>query len=814
MTFALALVVAAISGFIALSYEILWYRVIAFASWGLPGAFGLLLAAYLFGLAIGSRVAGAFCKDDAKAGDRRQLRSLAIFAFVANVVAWTVVPFFGWSAKEHEWPPALILVALSAALLGAILPLVAHFGISADDRAGQRLSYVYLANIVGSAAGSLVTGFVFLDFWPLHTIGTVIAIIGLLLVAFLLWLSDLGRSARVASLVVLAIVGFVTVRGTPLAYDRIWERLLYKSKMEADTKFYEIIETKSGVITVTQDGTVYGGGAYDGRFNTSIVHDRNGILRAYGIGALHPAPKKVLMIGLASGSWATVIEHLPGLQHLTVVEINPGYTKLVANHAEVAGILRDPKVEIVIDDGRRWLHRHPDERFDVIVMNTTWHWRAHITNLLSTEFMELARAHLLPGGLFYFNTTSSLDVKKTAVTTFPYAMRVYNFMAVSDAPLTFDKGRWERTLAGFTFDGQPAIDRSTPDGQKFFDDLVSYADTINAEPTDEGLESRQSLLTPASGALATALKLDAAGVTSQGAAAASPAAFMSALILNSQSWATFKLMFDPDNGSGNAQKYAFAVWNGQQNNRYVFVCADTDPAPTQSSQATSSLGYLLAQAAVSGTCLVWEQAGQGLAAFICGAAASIDFRQLNGRITFKFKGQSGLVAGVTDQTTAANLEANGYNYYGAFGPANPNFLFFSPGTVTGPFLWLDSYINEVWLNSAFLGALVNLLTKTKSIPYNAAGRGMIEAALKAPIDAGLAFGAFRAGVTLSPVQIAQVNAAAGKAIDRTLSNRGWYLQVGDAAPSARAARGSPPCTFWYVDGQSVQKINLTSVAVQ
>ena len=50
-------------------------------------------------------------------------------------------------------------------------------------------------------------------------------------------------------------------------------------------------------------------------------------------------------------------------------------------------MLHDPKVDIVIDDGRRWLNPPPDERFDVIVMNTTWHWRAHITDLLSTEFM-------------------------------------------------------------------------------------------------------------------------------------------------------------------------------------------------------------------------------------------------------------------------------------------------------------------------------------------------------------------------------------------------------------------------------------------
>lgn len=494
MSFGLALLVAAVSGFIALSYEILWYRVIAFASWGLPGAFGLLLAAYLFGLAIGSRVSGAFCKDQSKAGDKTQLRLLAVFAFVANVVAWLVVPVFGWTAGRWDWPGALLFVGIAAALLGAILPLVSHFGIAADDRAGERLSYVYLANIVGSGAGSLLTGFVFLDAWPIATIGAVIATTGMLLVAFLVALADLERVTRVFALAAVVVASVLLVKLSPRVNDQIWERLLFKADFKPDTRFAEVIETKSGVITVTQDGTVYGGGAYDGRFNTSIVHDRNGIMRAYAIGALHPAPKKILMIGLASGSWATVIEHMPGLEHLTIVEINPGYLQLVAGHPEVAGILKDPKVDIVIDDGRRWLHRNPAERFDVIVMNTTWHWRAHITNLLSVEFMELARAHLQPGGLFYFNTTSSDDVQKTAASVFPSAMRVYNFMAVSDSPLVFDKGRWARTLADFAFDGKPAIDRSTEDGQKFYDELVTYADLIHQPPQDEGLEARESVL--------------------------------------------------------------------------------------------------------------------------------------------------------------------------------------------------------------------------------------------------------------------------------------------------------------------------------
>lgn len=490
----LMLFVAAASGFVALSYEILWYRVIAFASWGLPGAFGMLLAAYLFGLALGSKISGWFCKDGSKTGDPRQLRPLVGFVFLANLAAWLIAPAFAYSAKLTDWRLPLAGVAVSAALLGSILPLVSHFGIAPDDRAGQKLSYVYLANIVGSAAGSLITGFVFMDRWPIATIGLVLAMSGVALTAVLAGFSATTTKGRGILMLALGAASIALFATNGKVYDRIYERLLYKSKLEPDTRFAEVIETKSGVITVTQDGTVYGGGAYDGRFNTSIVYDRNGILRAYGIGAMHPKPRRVLMIGLASGSWATVVSHLPGVEHLKVVEINPGYLKLVAGHDEVKGLLTDPRVEMVIDDGRRWLHRHPDERFDVIVMNTTWHWRAHITNLLSVEFMELARAHLSPGGIFYFNTTSSQDVQKTAATVFPYAMRVYNFMAVSDAPLVFDKARWHKTLTDFAIDGQPTVDTSTPEGQRLFEDLYAYADTIRAEPTDHGLEARDRIL--------------------------------------------------------------------------------------------------------------------------------------------------------------------------------------------------------------------------------------------------------------------------------------------------------------------------------
>ena len=52
--FALALLLAALSGFIALTYEIVWARVYSFATASRPVAFGLMLGSYLVGLAFGS----------------------------------------------------------------------------------------------------------------------------------------------------------------------------------------------------------------------------------------------------------------------------------------------------------------------------------------------------------------------------------------------------------------------------------------------------------------------------------------------------------------------------------------------------------------------------------------------------------------------------------------------------------------------------------------------------------------------------------------------------------------------------------------
>lgn len=353
-------------------------------------------------------------------------------------------------------------------------------------------------------------------------------------------------------------------------------------------------------------------------------------------------------------------------------------------------------------------------------------------------------------------------------------------------------------LAGFTTPGFTVTYDSVSGAFKFTSSTTGASSTIGFA---SGTLSAGLFLTQATGA-----------VTSQGAIASVPSTFMNAIAQTTQNWAAFTTLFNPD-VSGSANKLLFAAWTNGAGNRYLYVPWDNEVAPTASNDATSSLGNILKSTNSTGTAPIWASTSS-YAVFVLGYVASIDFEQTNGRATLAFRSQTGLSAIVTNETVADNLIANGYNFYGSYATANDEFLFCYPGLVSGPYDWVDSYVNQIWLNNALQLAILSGLVQAKSIPYNQAGYARIRAFCMDPINAALNFGAIRQGVTLSAAQISEVNSAAGVNIADVLSTQGFYLQVKDATPQVRAARGSPPCSLWYTDGGSIQNINLASILVQ
>jgi spermidine synthase len=289
------------------------------------------------------------------------------------------------------------------------------------------------------------------------------------------------------------------VLGTSLLFDGLYEKLQFKDAYIGQ-RFEYLVENRHGVVATTADGTTFGGGVYDGRISTSLVPDRNGIQRAYAAVALHPKPGRVLMIGLSTGAWAHVIATSPEVESFTIVEINPGYLEIIRHFPLVESLLANRKVKLNIDDGRRWLVHNPHEKFDLIVYNATFHYRANSTNLLSREFLDLIRAHLNKGGIYFFNTTGSQDAYKTAFTEFPYGLRVLNFAAVSDSPFELDSARWNAILRRH-FDARVSVvDPTRPEDVTRLAELQDFPLTVRRSPTGMGLESRESVLARIPGA--------------------------------------------------------------------------------------------------------------------------------------------------------------------------------------------------------------------------------------------------------------------------------------------------------------------------
>jgi spermidine synthase len=115
---------------------------------------------------------------------------------------------------------------------------------------------------------------------------------------------------------------------------------------------------------------------------------------------LHPNPRRAAFIGLATGITASAGPAL-GVDETTVVELVPEVAALARTHFAPwnGGLLERPNVQLVLDDGRRFLAASP-ARFDVVVSDLFIPWHAGAGSLYSREMYQAVAGHLAPGGLF------------------------------------------------------------------------------------------------------------------------------------------------------------------------------------------------------------------------------------------------------------------------------------------------------------------------------------------------------------------------------------------------------------------------------
>ena len=418
-----------VAGFLSLSQEILWMRLVGFSYAGAPQAFGLVLAVYLTGIAVGASWGKRYCRAGANL-----LRLSGIILAVAALFD-VLLPWLTAQAFSFGRMPGTVALAgsvfLTAMGKSIVFPIAHYMGSSSEQSSvGSSVSKVYFSNIAGSTLGPLLTGFFLLQVLSLQQC--------LLLMAgttFTVALTCLWRSSG-AALRAPVFAGMLASIALLAALPPELVPLLARSTGNGNGGIKQVVENRYGIIHVVNapDGgdAVFGGNAYDGRINVDLANDSNGIARVYAMAALKPDAKRILNIGMSSGAWTRVLAAFPAAERIDVIEINPGYEQVARQYPVIAPMLSDPKVRIHYDDGRRWLKRHPAESYDLIVMNTTWHWRGYATLLLSQEFIAEIKQHMAKGAVLAYNATSSPDVLKTAATVFRQTYQLQNFVVAGD----------------------------------------------------------------------------------------------------------------------------------------------------------------------------------------------------------------------------------------------------------------------------------------------------------------------------------------------------------------------------------------------
>lgn len=415
-----AVLLSFLGGFFSLSIEVVYIRLMSFTMMSLPQAFSLTLAIFLLGIAFGSLIGKRLCQQN-----KASVETIGFLFLMAAAFDLFALASFMLLPKSLPWLQLCVLI--TAMLRGIVFPVVHHLG-TEKAKTGAAISNVYFANVLGCTMSPILVGFYLFDF--LNTQQSYALIIACTFVIAFFCLPKKAKAVAFAcSIVSLSVIAMP-------------EKMMHSLAIQPE-KLETLIENKHGFIQVYQpqkgdlphEKIVFGNNVYDGALNVNLFRPQvNGIHRAYMLPVIKPDAEEVLVIGLSTGSWVEVIATMPKLKKIIVVELNPAYTEFASFYPEMARLLKDPRVEIIADDGRRWLARH-NQKFDYILMNTTWSWRNYSSNLLSQEFLTMIKDHLKPGGFTGYNTTGFVDSFHTAKSVFNHVYQFNNFLFAMDMPL-------------------------------------------------------------------------------------------------------------------------------------------------------------------------------------------------------------------------------------------------------------------------------------------------------------------------------------------------------------------------------------------
>ncbi|HEY2383367.1 MAG TPA: fused MFS/spermidine synthase [Terriglobia bacterium] len=411
----------ALSGMTALACEVIWTRLLSLLFGATVYTFSLIVAVFLIGLGIGSTVGSALSHQM-----KRPRVALAwCQVLLCGAVAWAA---YMLTESLPWWPvdPSIastplfnfqldlvrsLWVVLPAAILwGASFPLALAAVASRGQDPARLVGGVYAANTVGAIVGSLGASLILVAWIGSQHSEQVLIAISAISALFAsgatAFGAESGRKLSKYSLAVsiLILAGYTellaaTVHPLParlVEYGRFaavrgaTNKLIYMG--EGLTASVAVSDLPDGIRNYHNAGKVQASSdPADMRLQRMLGH----------LTTLIPEnPHRVLVIGCGAGVTAGAVSIEPHLQKETIAEIEPLVPKVVSTHFAEHNfdVIRNPKVEVRIDDGRHYLLTSK-EKFDGITSDPLDPWVKGAAALYTREFFEIAKQHLNPGGV-------------------------------------------------------------------------------------------------------------------------------------------------------------------------------------------------------------------------------------------------------------------------------------------------------------------------------------------------------------------------------------------------------------------------------
>jgi spermidine synthase/Tfp pilus assembly protein PilF len=268
----------------------------------------------------------------------------------------------------------------------------------------------YAANTLGAIVGATLAGFWLVPAMGAFRLAALLVTLNFLLAAYLharrappAIVKSVVNVIMVAAVIFVASSGIFYNRslatfGTMLYYDRYGEKLTIP-EMAATTDVLYVADGLNSTISVarTED---YLAIRTNGKVDASNKDRITQLLLGHLGAVLHPAPRRVLVVGFGSGMTVSALALHPEIESITCVEIEPAVIRAAGYLTRLnRNVLQDPRVHIVIDDARNFLLT-TREQYDLIASEPSNPWIAGVAALYTDEFYRQAVSRLRPGGFF------------------------------------------------------------------------------------------------------------------------------------------------------------------------------------------------------------------------------------------------------------------------------------------------------------------------------------------------------------------------------------------------------------------------------